>query len=263
MFLDETEVYMKKDRDEILNLLNAGYRKDFPAVRVEETDKGLVPRVFDLFGFKALAGTKEFIQTLKSRCVILTMNKAVRKINTKIDPQRAMTLRRKLLLYRFKKLAEKDCPEAPDVLNGRLKELFDPLIIVAPENAKNTIIAQAKKIEDERSEEEQASPESIVFKAILKVYRQTQVQKIAIDDITRTANENHPLEEVLSSVAVGRICSKLGFKRTLSNGRRAVFWNKDLAERLIRRYGQPDEKQVSDGLTDLTGAQRTIEKQES
>jgi hypothetical protein len=38
MFLDETEVYMKKDRDEILNLLNAGYRKGFPAVRVEETD---------------------------------------------------------------------------------------------------------------------------------------------------------------------------------------------------------------------------------
>ena len=46
MFLDETEVYMKKDRDDILNLLNAGYRKDFPAVRVEETDKGLVPKSF-------------------------------------------------------------------------------------------------------------------------------------------------------------------------------------------------------------------------
>jgi hypothetical protein len=254
---------MKKDRNDILNLLNAGYRKDFPAVRVEETDKGLVPRIFDLFGFKALAGTKEFIQTLKSRCVILTMNKAVRKINTKINPERAMTLRRKLLLYRFKKLAEKDCPEAPDVLNGRLKELFEPLIIVVPDNAKNTIIAQAKKIEDERTEEEQASPESIVFKAILKVYRQTQEQKIVIDSISRMANENHPLEEILSSVAVGRICSKLGFKRTLSNSKRAVFWNKDLAERLIRRYGQPDEKQVTDGLTDLTGAQGTIGKQES
>ena len=104
MYLDETEVYMKKDRDEILNLLNAGYRKDFPAVRVEETDKGLVPRVFDVFGFKALAGTREFMQTLKSRCIILTMNKAIRKIITKIDEQRAMALRQKLLLYRFKKL---------------------------------------------------------------------------------------------------------------------------------------------------------------
>jgi len=41
------------------------------------------------------------------------------------------------------------------------------------------------------------------------------------------------------------------------------FGTKDLAERLIRRYGQPDEKQVTDGLTDLTGAQGTIGKQES
>ena len=188
------------------------------------------------------------------------MNKAVRKINTKIDPERAMALRRKLLLYRFKKLSQKEKQEAPDVLNGRLKELFDPLIIVAPEMAKNIIIAQAKKIEDERTEEEQASPESIVFKAILKVYRQTPDQKIVIDSISRMANENHPLEEMLSSVAVGRICSKLGFKRTLSNSKRAVFWNKDLAERLIRRYGQPDEKQVTDRLTDVTGVQWTIEK---
>ncbi len=263
MFLDETEVYMKKDRDEILNLLNAGYRKDFPAVRVEETDKGLVPRVFDVFGFKALAGTREFMQTLKSRCVILTMNKAIRKINTKIDPERAMTLRRKLLLYRFRKLAEKDSPEAPDVLNGRLKELFDPLIIVAPPMAKNIIIAQAKKLEEERTEEEQASAEAIVFKAILKIYQHTQEQKIAIEKITIVANENHPLEETLSSVAVGKICSKLGFKRTLSNSKRAIFWNKEVTERLVRRYGQPEEKQVTDGLTLMTGVRGTIEKQGS
>lgn len=258
MFLDETEVYMKKDRDDVLNLLNAGYRKDFPAVRVEETDKGLVPRVFDVFGFKALAGTREFMQTLKSRCVILTMNKAIRKISTRIDPERAMSLRRKLLLYRFRKLSEKDSPEAPDVLTGRLKELFDPLIVVAPPSAKINIIAQAKKIEEERTEEEQASAEAIVFKAVLKIYRQTQEQKIAIEKIVQVANENHPLEEVLSSVAIGRTCSKLGFKRTLSNSRRAIFWNKDVAERLIRRYGQPDEKQGTDGLTLLTGVQRTI-----
>jgi hypothetical protein len=261
MFLDETEVYMKKDRDEILNLLNAGYRRDFPAVRVEETNKGLVPRVFDVFGFKALAGTREFMRTLKSRCIILTMSKAVRRIDTKINEERAMALRRKLLLYRFRKLATKDREEESDELTGRLKELFDPLIAVAPSSARTNIIAQARKIEKERTEEEQASAEAVVFKAILAIYRQTQEQKITIEQIAKVANEKRSLEENLSSVAVGRVCSKLGFKRTLSNSKRAIFWNKDVAERLVRRYGQPDEKQEADGLTLLTGVQRTIEKQ--
>jgi uncharacterized protein (DUF362 family) len=191
------------------------------------------------------------------------MSKAVRKINTKIDEERAMALRRKLLLYRFRKLAEKNIEEALDVLAGRLKELFDPLITVAPPNAQANIIAQARKIEKERTEEEQASTEAVVFKAILTVYRQTQEEKILIEKVVRVANENRSLEEMLSSVAVGRICSKLGFKRTLFSSKRAIFWNKDVAERLVRRYGQCDEKRETDRLTDLTDAQRTIGKQGS
>jgi len=112
------------------------------------------------------------------------MNKAVRKINTKINPERAMTLRRKLLLYRFKKLAEKDCPEAPDVLNGRLKELFEPLIIVVPDNAKNTIIAQAKKLRMNEPRKRQASPESIVFKSHFEGISANSGTKIVIDSIS-------------------------------------------------------------------------------
>ena len=143
-------------------------------------------------------------------------------------------------------------------MTGRLKELFDPLIIVAPPNVKTGIIAQAKKLEEERTEEEQASPEAIVFKAVLKLYRQMQEPKITIERIVLVANENHPVEEVLSSVAIGRVCSKLGFKRTLLGNKRAIYWDNVIAERLIRRYGQPDESQGTDRLTDLTGVQGTI-----
>ncbi|MGE5574634.1 MAG: hypothetical protein ACM3UL_00725 [Ignavibacteria bacterium] len=247
MFFDETEVYMKKDRNEIINLLNSGYRKDCPTIRVEETDEGYVPKVFDVFGFKALAGTKDFIDTLKSRCIIVSMNKAYRKIETVIDPAKAMVLREKLLLYRFRRLSEKETVELPDALSGRLKELFDPLIAVAPVSAKSAIIEQAKKIDETRQEEEQASADAIVFKATLLIFKDKQSIKIPIEAITDTANKNLAIDEMLTSVQVGRICSKLGFKRTLSGGKRAIAWNAELAERLKRRYGGTEGKL---GLTD-------------
>jgi len=246
LFLDEAEMYIQKERDEIIHLLNAGYRRGSPAIRVEDTKEGMVPKVFDVFGFKALAGTKEFVKTLKSRCITFNMSKAIRKIKTKIDEGQAEKLRKKLLAYRFKKLSEREAEEEPSIFTGRLRELFDPLIMVAPTVAKNTIIEQAKKIEELEKEEELASNEALVFKAILEVYHRTQEKKITIKEIADVANKNLSLEEMLSSVSVGMHASRLGFKKTMSKGQRAIFWNHELAERLIKRYLSAEE------ISDLT-----------
>jgi len=236
LFLDEAEMYIQKERDEIIHLLNAGYRRGSPAVRVEDTKEGMVPMVFDVFGFKALAGTKEFVKTLKSRCITFNMSKATRKIKTKIDDGKAAELRRKLLCYRFRKLSEKQSEEEPDIFDGRQRELFNPLIMVAPMSAKNVIIEQAKKIEESEKEEEQTSNEALVFKAILEVYRGTQEKKLTIKEIVDAVNKTLSLEESLSSVSVGMVASRLGFKKTMKKGERAIFWNQELAQRLAKRY---------------------------
>jgi hypothetical protein len=246
MLFDETEAYMKKDRAEIVHMLNAGYRKGCPAVRVEETKDGYVPKAFDVFGFKALAGTKEFINTLGSRCIIFSMSKACRKTLTMIDAERATSLRRKLLLYRFKKLSDNAKPEPPDVLTGRLKELFESLLVVAPAAARGAIMAHAKRIEESNREEEQASSDALVAKAILQLHGENQSNKITIEEIGLALNENLAIDEQLSSVAIGRICRKLGFKGTLRKGKRAVFWNSEVARRLSRRYGEPKSRLVTD-----------------
>jgi len=236
LFLDEAEMYIQKERDEIIHLLNAGYRRGSPAVRVEDTKEGFLPKVFDVFGFKALAGTKEFVKTLKSRCITFNMSKAARKIKTKIDEGEAENLRRKLLSYRFKKLSEKQSEEEPDIFTGRQRELFNPLIMVAPMSAKSVIIEQAKKIEELEKEEELTSNEALVFKAILEVCQRTQEKKLTIKETVDAVNKNLSLEETLSPVSVGMIASRLGFKKTMKKGERAIFWNQELAQRLAKRY---------------------------
>lgn len=248
VFFDETEVYMRKDRGEMLNLLNSGYRKDFPAMRTEEGKEGFEVRFYDCFGFKALAGTKDFMETLKSRCIIFNMSKAVREIKTIIDNERAKNLREKLLTYRFKMLATKETQEAPNVLTGRLRELFNPLIIVAPTAEKGVIITQAKKIEEMQREEEETSLESIVFRAIFKLHEETGDEKITIADIGKIVNETLVMDEMLNVITVGAVTKRLGFKKCMKGyNKRAIRWNDELAKRLTYRYGRSEKQSVFQG----------------
>jgi hypothetical protein len=248
LFLDETEIYMRKDRTEVQNLLNSGYRKDAPAVRVEETREGQrVPMFYDCFGFKALAGTKDLMETLKSRCIVFSMSKAIREIKPEIDGEWAKAIREKLLAYRFKMLSKKEPQEKPDILRGRLRELFDPLIIVAPITEKNPIIQQAKKIEATLKEEEETSFESIVFHAIFKIHEDTQDEKITIANITKIVNEGLEMDEMLTNIRVGQVAKVLGFKKCLKGGgKRAIRWDKEVMERLIYRYGKGEKGAFKD-----------------
>lgn len=244
LFFDETEVYMRKERGEILNLLNSGYRKDFPAMRTEEGKEGFEVRFYDCFGFKALAGTRDFMETLKSRCILFNMSKAVRDIKTTIDQERAQNLRAKLLTYRFKMLKTKEAAESANVFKGRLKELFIPLLTVAPATAKNVIIEQAKKIEETQKEEEETSLESIVYNMIFKIHEETQDDKILIAEISKRLNENLEIDETLTNIAVGMIAKRLGFKKCMKGGKRAIRWDNELAKRLAYRYGKAQGQEV-------------------
>jgi hypothetical protein len=237
LFLDETEVYLRKERSEIMHLLNAGYRKGFPATRIEETEEGLKVKIFDCFGFKALAGTRAFVETLKSRCIIFNMSKATREIKTKIDPVRAEELTKKLLMYRFQMLAQKEALEEAKVdLTGRLRELFLPLITVASLGAKGSILNEAQKIEEITREEEQASDEALVFRAIVSAHEESGATKISIKSITDIANEGLSVDEMLTAYNIGRIASCLGFKKAIHNKQRCAVWNEELVKRLKRRY---------------------------
>jgi len=102
LFLDETEAYLMEDKRGMLNLLNSGYRRGSPVARTGDAKQGYPVEFFDLFGFKAFAGTKELIPALRSRCLIFNMSKTARQdVRSEIDVKQAENLKQKLLYYRL------------------------------------------------------------------------------------------------------------------------------------------------------------------
>jgi hypothetical protein len=144
-------------------------------------------------------------------------------------------------------LATKETQEAPNVLTGRLRELFNPLIIVAPTTEKNPIITQAKKIEEMQKEEEETSLESIVFNAIFKLHEETGDEKILIADIGKIVNETLEMNEILNTITVGIVTKRLGFKKCMKGRKRAIRWDNERAERLIYRYARTEKQSILQG----------------
>lgn len=259
LFMDEAETYAKMP--EITGLLNASYRRGNLVPRQRETPHGYVTDFFDLFTFKAIAGTKQLADTLESRCIRFRMSRTTRNLRLFIDKTETTQLRNQLLTYRFKKLGEMlgkvTLPESAVSLetlteelipteayerfaeklgSSRLAELFFPLIYVAPsDKIRNSIFTFALELDKQRWEELTASPEPIVLAAIISCYKDNKVQsgsRIKIGDVADVINQNLPEKEKWSNRYVSAKARALGFIKTYIHGRVAIRYDTRLVERL-------------------------------
>ena len=249
VFLDEAESYAKQP--EITGLLNASYRKGSLVPRQRETKTGYVTDFFDCFTFKGIAGTRELMETLESRCIRFRMSRATRPLRLFIDKAETTHLRNQLLMYRFKKLSEKvtkvsslgegvptDAYErfAKQLGSSRLAELFFPLVYLAPtDEIRNIIFDFAIELDKIKWEELTTSPESIVLRGIVEAYNQQKIHtgaRIRIADIADIINRNLPLREAWTNRRVSATARRLGFIKTYVDGRVAYRYDEKLIERL-------------------------------
>ena len=261
LLLDETEIYEGESAAELRAVINAGYRQDAKVIRIEKVNEQPVLASFNVFSFKALAGTKELNNTIMTRCIVINMEKNVRNVKMFLNMEKAAELRQKLLKYRMKYL---NLAESAELANngfilddGRLAEIFHPLITVAPAEVKEKLVEYAKSLYTQRLEEEKASLEAAVLEAIVKVWEETKEEKISTAQVTDVLNLNLPFNEQLNSRVVGRIAASLGFKRARGkDGKRAIVWDEKLVKRLFRRYmpEKIDKLEDFDVLTSLTSS---------
>jgi hypothetical protein len=237
LILDETEIYNKTERHDVIGLLNSGYRKGQYAVRVKNTEHGCELEVFDVFGFKAMAGTEGLAQTLESRSVIIRMIKNRRKVKLFIDEERANQIRAKLLMYRMKILnfatrntasdvenrtVERDLCDLRDSLlegipsmkveSGRLQELFQPLLAVSNHGREN-IVRYAEKMEEIQRFEEKASEEAEIVEILLNASMSLENGTVLTSNVTDAFNKSRSEREKWKSSSVGRLMRRLGFQK--------------------------------------------------
>lgn len=237
MLVDETELLNNEARQELVAILNVGYKRGQYYIRAEQDGAGV--ELWNTFGFKALAGTQDFVRTLTSRCIPIPMERATRKVCRSIDRERALQLRRKLLDYRHKTLyaplPELDLP----FNNGRNHELFSPLVQVAPDSSKNIIIEYALKLEDQAQIEESTGWEADIIKAIVALAQNRDRVKASdiLEFMVNNGDIDQPEQKQIQSLKnrIGRtIKNKFHFQKVARD--KSFLIDKEKLERLKQRY---------------------------
>lgn len=266
VLIDETELFNSKSKysdskQELVAILNSGYKRGQFYTRAKPDSDDI--ELWKTFGFKALAGTQDFVQTLNSRCIPIPMERATRRVRRTIDRDKALKLRRKLLNYRFKNLMT----ELPSIdlpfKNGRNHELFTALVQIAPEEARKSIVEYGMKLEDERQVDDATSFEADILQAIIALNRArvkaadiltflSMNQVITLDLEKAKASDIQSYKSRISRI----IKNKFHFRQ---NTKKEFYIDKVALERLKARYLPPDSSDISD-TSDTAGSIQNIGK---
>jgi hypothetical protein len=264
LLMDEAEIYGSEARLSIQNLLNSGYRRGqwvIRAVKIEDGQYGL--GMFDVFGFKALAGTGSFKDTLESRSIKILMEKAVRKVEFLIDAEEAKRIRTRMLLWRWRSLIRVDelegsfekAPERLRFADGRFVELYACLLTVANDGAEN-ILSYARDAYEVEQDEERTSVEAEVLAALASLPSSKVIDgKFRTRDLADIFNEDKPEKEQYGARGLGKLLGRLGFRPKNMTGH-VKGWDYDVARinRLAKRYDTP---LLETSLTSLTSLKKT------
>jgi hypothetical protein len=168
------------------------------------------------------------------------MSRAVRPVRMMIDEEKAEILKAELFMYRLDSLSHNrnmlpvSIPESISS-SGRIVEIINPLIEVAPIGIKWRFIELCSTLQRERITEESLSLESRIFNALSYLHKDYEMF-IPLQSVADLVNANLPEREGLSNKTIGTIISKLGFKKQLYKSVTHVVWSEDVFKRLSRRY---------------------------
>jgi hypothetical protein len=265
--LDESEIYSTETKQAVQNVLNSGYRRGQLVLRCESAEDGsIIVEGFDVFGPKAIASTETLKTTLESRCIPVTMERATRHLNFVVNAAEANQLRSRLLLWRFRRIADLDAisedseggeasegalggvpPGFHSVKDSRIVEIFSSLFTLAVgEEARANILSYALNVYEETMEEDATGAEAQIIAAIKRTHPNLESGKFSTKEASDYFNGDKPEPERWRTSSIGRLIKKLGFKpRRMTGGRSGWIYDADRVDRLSERYDTPPSQRPS------------------
>jgi hypothetical protein len=223
-------------------VMASGYRYGSKIMRVidPEADGFDGIKFYNTFSFIIYASREEPPSDILSRTVVVRCEKNLRPTLKRIDEARALELRTRWLaqkLYYFGKI--KITFEEFESSDGRLQELFSPLIVIARifggDEAAKSIESYGRSTEVELSAYEASTPEAELVEAISRIVeeREGDAPEIIYADELKAV-----LSDEWSPQRIGQKMSALGFRRHRgTGGRRGYIIDLALLRRLKLRYG--------------------------
>jgi hypothetical protein len=238
LLIDESQIVDQNVRA----VMASGYRYGSKVMRVldPEADGFDGIKFYDTFSFIVYASREEPPSDIFSRSITIHCEKNTRPTLKRIDEARALELRTRWLaqkLYLFGKVQVTF--EEFQSSDGRLQELFSPLIVMARtfggEEAAKAVESYGRTVELELSAYEASTPEAELVEAISRIVeeREGDAPEIIYADELKAV-----LSDEWSPQRIGQKMSALGFRRHRgTGGRRGYIIDLALLRRLKLRYG--------------------------
>lgn len=198
LIFDEADFRFSDEKNELVKIFNNGNVRGFPVLRTAITQKGeFDPRAFNVFGPKVVAMRKAFDDpALESRFITEEMGqRSLRRdipINLPdIQKAEALTLRNKLLMYRFQTLhtIKVDDSLIDRNLSPRLNQILIPLLSIIEDEALRTEIREAMRGFDHKLYAERAgSIEAGVLSVLQGMFAKDADSPAAISEVTTAFN---------------------------------------------------------------------------
>jgi len=249
LLLDESETFANKDKNPEINaILNSGYKKGQVAVRSGTDENGFTPEVFDVYGFKVISGTKSLSETLSSRSIILTMSKASRRVKIFTDKETSKGIRGQLLKYRFETLgtvnptlAQAFLDTHPDFNNGRVLEIYHPLLQTSPtEEIRKKIESHLTNTSEDKDNSAAVSIEAVVLQAFVDCEpKKDQLNRVKTCDVTAKINEGFERErDKWNDDRTGRKLRDLGLRSCgkIDSKNRGFYYEVGKISRLKKKF---------------------------
>lgn len=201
LVLDEADFRFSDEKSELAKVFNNGNVKGFPVLRTMVSNKNeFDPRAFNVFGPKIVAMRQSFDDmALESRFLTEEMGQRTLRRDIPINlpdiqKDEALSLRNRLLTYRFEKLKTIKIDEAlvDPTLSPRSNQILVPLLsIVDDEPLREEIRNAVRSIDQALSSERSTSPEAGVLDILLEAFSDKARIVIPISEITTTFIERH------------------------------------------------------------------------
>ncbi len=197
--IDETDFADQKDSADLIKLLNGGYAKGRPVIRLIPAEgRGFITESFNVYCPKILNGRRRFDNdALESRCISYRMQASTARPNSyqlsEEYYQEAQLLRNKLLKYRFDyffktvPLQVAEC-KIPNTLPPRFQQLMIPLMTVAVDDtSRNCLIRYFLKLEEDAKFGKAHGSRAFILKAVKT--RMERKLDLLIGNICNSARE--------------------------------------------------------------------------
>jgi hypothetical protein len=233
--------------EEVLRALREGFQEGTVFTRTEGGHENWEPRVFDVFGPKVISGLKPFPDlALESRCVPIVMRAAVDPTSY---PDRlpadyeteATTLRNTLLGWKVMTYFDKmEVPHLPG-LEGRVKQVYGPLLAVSSEQARARLLKKAKAAQADLRGERRDSQDGEVLAALVTLAETEHPSKIYLQKVANRVNDQVTSPEPVNAKDVARVCRMLGLEPVKDGKGRYVHFDPADHRAAMEQFGLGDE----------------------